>query len=216
VVVDDEPLAALVGDSENPAHTEWQHNSAKFKSKYKHGADILKFVKHAPRQLVNHLRRPTQAVDKTLLESVFSVDEVSDDGKTDPVPIGSNDGTGDSEHPRINLERRKRLVRITRVEGGFSVRVAADYDGDMPRSLRVEVAYDRRRGNPFGRFSPLDFDLTDVVSMDVRVSGAKEAARTANSITLTDLTKQTAVVVCGFDTSRDIKVRTRKSGDERA
>ncbi len=37
VVVEDEALATLLGDSENPAHTQWQKDSSNYKGKYIYG-----------------------------------------------------------------------------------------------------------------------------------------------------------------------------------
>jgi len=44
VVVHDRPLATLLGDSENPAHTQWQKDGSNFKGKYKYGPSYIEFV----------------------------------------------------------------------------------------------------------------------------------------------------------------------------
>ncbi|HUK99473.1 MAG TPA: hypothetical protein VLX29_01315, partial [Nitrospirota bacterium] len=44
VIADDKPLATFLGDSENPAHTQWQKDGSNFKGKYVHGPALLNFV----------------------------------------------------------------------------------------------------------------------------------------------------------------------------
>lgn len=45
VIIHDIDLARMLGDSENPAHTEWQPDSRNFKDKYIDGKEALIFVK---------------------------------------------------------------------------------------------------------------------------------------------------------------------------
>ena len=59
VVIDEGELTTLIGDAENPAHTEWQKDSSKFRNKYKHGAKTLDFVKASLREIIRRLMRPT-------------------------------------------------------------------------------------------------------------------------------------------------------------
>ena len=67
VSVNDKILSAFLGDSENPAHTEWQERSPKLKNQYKHGVSCLRFVKNSPREIVRFLNKPALGIDKKLL-----------------------------------------------------------------------------------------------------------------------------------------------------
>ena len=58
VSITESDLSAFLGDAENPAHTQWERNSKKFKSKYKLGPATLDFVKSSPRELVKILTQP--------------------------------------------------------------------------------------------------------------------------------------------------------------
>jgi len=44
VVVEDKPLSTLLGDAENPAHTQWQRDSSNFRGKYDYDVACLRFV----------------------------------------------------------------------------------------------------------------------------------------------------------------------------
>ena len=51
VIALDRPLASFLGDSENPSHTQWQHDGSHFKGKYKSGHSDLKFVSDSVRHI---------------------------------------------------------------------------------------------------------------------------------------------------------------------
>lgn len=74
VVIDEGELTTLIGDAENPAHTEWQKDSSKFRNKYKHGAKTLDFVKASLREIIRRLMRPPVGVDTEALKDVFYFD----------------------------------------------------------------------------------------------------------------------------------------------
>ncbi|MCZ7564980.1 MAG: hypothetical protein M5U08_15390 [Burkholderiales bacterium] len=74
VHVRERALSGLLGDSENPAHTEWQERSPRFKERYRHGPFTLRYVKGAPREIVRVLTRPAAGRDFTLLRHLFALD----------------------------------------------------------------------------------------------------------------------------------------------
>ena len=74
VSVSDRPLSKLLGDSENPAHTEWQERSPKFRGRYVRGASCLRYVKNSPREIVKILSRPAEGRDIKLLRDLFYID----------------------------------------------------------------------------------------------------------------------------------------------
>ena len=73
VSITESDLSAFLGDAENPAHTQWERNSKKFKSKYKFGPATLDFVKSSPRELVKILTQPKKGRDEDLLKHIFSM-----------------------------------------------------------------------------------------------------------------------------------------------
>src|SRR5690606_28692898 len=44
VLIEDKPISALLGDAENPAHTQWQRDSSNFRGKYDYDAHCLRYV----------------------------------------------------------------------------------------------------------------------------------------------------------------------------
>ena len=78
--------------------------------------------------------------------------------------------------------------------------------GRPPDSLRIEVAYEVRRGDPFNKYSPLDFDLS-ANSLRVSVEGARVREQGPNWLEIAVFADTFTVRVQGFDPRRDVRVR---------
>ena len=61
VVIERGALATMLGDSENPAHTQWQKDGSKFKDKYYYGPAFIRFVADSVSEIV---RISTEAEDQ--------------------------------------------------------------------------------------------------------------------------------------------------------
>jgi hypothetical protein len=147
-------LSAFLGDAENPAHTQWERNSKKFKSKYRLGPATLDFVKSSPRELVKILIQPQKGRDENLLKHIFSIPlepvgnaeksgkNISDDGNTSSPSLD-----GDI----VELEPGSYL-QLNSIKGGFrlSRRTKAS---QVPRYITLWIAYEVRSGNPFKKLS---------------------------------------------------------------
>ncbi len=70
--IDDAPLARLLGDAENPAHTDWDDSSSHFKGKYINGPATLRFVKNTVAEICQMLARDPSEEDPLLLD-VFPI-----------------------------------------------------------------------------------------------------------------------------------------------
>jgi hypothetical protein len=106
----DRPLSALLGDSENPAHTEWQERSPKFKDRYRHGPFTLRYIKNAPREIVRVMIRPADGRDLELLQHLFSLDVPTEDALVDPTK-GRNDQAGAAAETAWRISSRGRRRR---------------------------------------------------------------------------------------------------------
>ena len=71
VVVEDPPLAGLLGDSEGVNHTQWQKDSAKFHNRYVYGADTIKFVSRSVYEIMQRLHAAETKGDPNLLLDIF-------------------------------------------------------------------------------------------------------------------------------------------------
>jgi hypothetical protein len=208
VSVRDRALSGLLGDSENPAHTEWQERSPRFKERYRHGPFTLRYVKGAPREIVRVLTRPAAGRDFALLRHLFALDVPTEETVRDRAPQGPRragaDGTGDS--PAVDAAGKDRFFELQKLAGGF--RLAGSGNGARPpRFAAVLAAYEVRRGNPFALYQTLDFEM-DRAPIVAEVAGAEIVRRERNAVVLRIDDPAFQLVVKGFDPRRDVRVKT--------
>lgn len=204
VLVEDKALATMLGDSENPAHTQWQKDGSNFKGKYKYGPSTIDFVIKSVSELVKILTAEERKEDPTILADIFSIpasdidegyelEEVSDDEK-------GEDTRADIKKP----ESKPKKILINKTEGGFTITSASGFS--PPALLDIKVAYLVRRGNPLKNYDPLDFKLdSPPVSVKFEPANIKANINT-NQIKATIITKEFKVSVAGFDINRDLYI----------
>jgi len=207
------PLSRLLGDAENPAHTEWQERSPKFKGRYRLGPSCLRFVKNSPQEIVRILSRPAQGRDKHLLEHLFFVDLPPQDLPETKQRPADTAGPGESgpEGREVDITAQDRFLRLRRVKGGFRI-MGNPEAGRMPKYMTVEVAYDVRRGNPFQQYQPLDFQFGRP-PVRVLAEGASIHNLEDNRFAVLVERRDFQVDVSGFDTNRDLRIKTSTALD---
>jgi hypothetical protein len=205
VVVSDPLLTAFLGDAENPAHTEWQRSSPKFKAKYRLGPSTLDFVRSVPANVAALLSRPAEGRDPDLLRDIFSLpsDAIAALQRVEPAPDGREENAVEESVP-ATLGQNGTLV-LGRVRTGFRLR--GRVDEEAPRHLEVLTAYDVLRGNPFQRYSPLDFRMDQSIAVQAR--GARVVARQENRLEIELEASEFEVLVTRFDEHRDLRVKVR-------
>ncbi len=212
VVISGGALADLLGDAEGPAHTEWRADTANFKEKYQFGPGYLTFVKQAVASLVERLQGEEDNVAPDLLSDLFSLPEERPEPPRRPAPAGGTEGPEAEPDPRLNLARTPAPYRITRVAGGFTL-TRGEPGSRTPAELQVTVAYEVRRGNPFSKYDPADFQLHAApvtVSPDHR--GLLQLDASANSLRVRVTDPDFRLTVTGFDVNRDLIVRVVPKG----
>ena len=204
VIVDDKPLATLLGDSENPAHTQWQKDREHFAGKYVFGKSYIDFVSHSVAMFVRILNEADQEPDRDLLRDIFFVPKQQgpQEKKEKSKPRKRNKGA--VIDPKPVVEPRKRRFTLSKVAGGFTISPGAK-DALPPVALRVEIAYDRRRGSALKKYVPADF-RTDEEPIRIELEGAKIVEKSRNIIVAKILAPNFRVMVGGFDENRDLFV----------
>lgn len=203
-------LADLLGDAEGPAHTTWSEKTAKFRQKYVNGAAWLTFVKQSPRRILEISRGSDEEEDRSIaVDFFFLPDDLS---STSKGPTAESDKPGDKTRKPIVPVSRPRKINIQRAGDGFSVTLSEE--GAGVKSVEVVVAYDRRGGSPFSRWTTDDFDLG---SLPVDVSGGDLTSVRGNRLLVAvgdpALFK---LKVRGFDTNRDLCVNAKEVGQSDA
>jgi len=205
VVVDDPVLSAMLGDAENPAHTEWQERSPKFRGKYVRGASALRFVKNSPRELVRILSAPPKGKDESLLRDLFFVTVPAQPSAPEGGQKKGREGQGGSDAMDAAGYGQGRYLLVVPVKTGF--RVSGDRTRPLPtRYFMLSAAYLIRRGDPFARYSPLDFEL-DKPPLAIKPRNVRIHRVVRNRIYAEAAAEAFSLELTGFDPNRDIIVR---------
>lgn len=214
VVVDHKPIATLLGDAENPAHTQWQKDSSNFKGKYLYGPSYIEFVTKVVHNLVVTLQSRDGEVNKTILSDLFYLPPDDANNKiVRPDKDPKQEPGKNSEPDETEIEPSKKRFRLKRVDGGFTI-VCGDVDTVSPARLDIRLAYDVRKGNPLKKYDPADFR---VQSQPIRIDPATK------NVSLTTLNDNHIVgeirdadfvlTITGFDKNRDLFIKARIEED---
>ncbi|MBI3568195.1 MAG: hypothetical protein HY084_08355 [Gemmatimonadetes bacterium] len=198
-LVDHKPLVSLVGDSENPAHTELLHKL--IKEKYTYAKATLDFLREAPAGLVRALREGDTEADPFLMADLFPSPEAGSGRKQRTTPK-SGDTTPPPPPPPPPRPRR---FRIDATADGFRI-IGQPGESELPATLRVSCAYEVRRGRPLSDYDPLDFNLA-AAPIRIEAVSAKVVSAENNRLRFEPESADFRVTVGGFDTNRDVYVR---------
>ena len=209
VVAESEEIAKLLGDSENPAHTEWRQDTKGFKDRYKFGAGTLEFVKDSVRELMRVARSYDREPDRLLLADLFPA--VRDDGgQVRPTRTARSQTPDRSLIDVPVIPRTPARLRIHKVDGGFRL-TDGDESAELPEQIRVAAAYAVRRGNPLRKYNAADFDLGHPPIVVTAAQGASVVSCAGNELTILVASRPFLVTVTGFDRNRDVFVRATPS-----
>lgn len=212
VVVESGPLATLLGDSENPAHTEWEKNATRFKGKYRWGHTTIDFVRLSVRNFLNLMSQGDDEEDVTILSDIFYLNLPEND---EDVPESrkrkKRDKPGPDTPPPVDPipPPKPRYYRLNKSEDGFVVR------GPMgpfcgARKYRVAVAYDlagASKAKVMKQWHKNDFDLSSAKNMqEIVTKHMAHVVVSGNTIEFQATSGDFLLSVQGFDNRRDLIV----------
>ena len=214
VVTEAGPLGTLLGDAENPAHTEWQSKGENFRGKYTNGAAFLEFVTKAVANFVHALTSQNEEEDKNLLLNIFSLPaDKAEQQPKQPEKKKKKKGKETADDPDPQEPKKKRF-RVKKSEGGFSVTRGAA-GTEPPARLDISCAYDTRGKNPLNVYrksveakSP-DFQIGKGPVKVVTLQGVKILEMKDNRVSIEILHQDFELTVGGFDTNRDLFVNVK-------
>lgn len=203
VIASDKRIAALLRDSENPAHTRWLSNSEKLTRNWKNGPATVQNVKLAPAALYEILTKDQVEDLPDLLINFLSIPEVGKKKRSKKRSVTKPDKV---------IPKRKRFLNETAIEGGFRLSPgpgAPDYD--YPREVTVEVAYDILAGDPIKNYNSLDFNLAQKTKHPALGKNVNVISRNENKFVLEFESDDFKFELTGFDTRRDLIVKPKAS-----
>lgn len=212
VVIEPGPLANLLGDSENPAHTEWRKDTKGLQDKYSYATHCLAFVKNSVATITRYLSEGDVSPDQSLLLDSFSL-PIEEAGSVTIDKIKNKSGVKPDKPDIPPIATRPARFRLDPNKGGF-VLTQGSKECAPPYELDVAIAYDLRGGNPLKNYNEADFSLT---RKPITLQSDGDVAITVNegnrfSVQVNQL--PFAITVSGFDTNRDLYVRVISRNDD--
>lgn len=207
VVVEDPPLAGLLGDAEGVNHTQWQKNSPKFHNRYVYGADTIRFVTRSVFEIVQRLHGAETRGDPNLLLDIFYLptEEGPVEQKSKPEP-GTPEVSPASPNPAAPPQAGPFVLE--RIKGGFLLKPGKVPFASLPAKLCIEAGYAVRRGNPIKRWAADDFVfIRPPLREEPKAVGVIVNRAEGNKLELEIRRPDFLFGVSGFDTNRDLVVR---------
>ncbi|MDI6732677.1 MAG: hypothetical protein QME51_02150 [Planctomycetota bacterium] len=193
----DEYVSSFLGDSEPPAHEDWNERTEGFRGKYQDAGRILRQIKTSVWQIINVLDIPSQERDIDFFKDVFFVKEpVNGPGTVKPIP------------PII---KSPQIFNMSDIKAGFRITLSGENvkEKEFPFLAEVKIAYDVLRGNPFKKYNELDFNL-DNKTFSEKINGGKILTSKLNTVKVEILNEDFEFTVTGFDENRDIIVDVKE------
>jgi hypothetical protein len=216
VVVEDRPLASLLGDSEGVNHTQWQKDSPKFHKRYVYGPDTIKFVTRSVYEIMQRLHAAETKGDPSLLLDIFYLPV--DDGPAEPAtkPKPQKGDSVVAPVPPLPPPGPRRFV-LDSVKGGFVLRSGEAKLQTFPVRVQIQAGYAVRRGNAIKRWASDDFVFIRPPLRQEEANGVIVSRTDANLLELEIRKPDFRFQVSGFDTKRDLVVRAiERKGDNEA
>lgn len=203
VNVDTGPLAKLLGDTEGPAHEDWDTSSERPDREWIKWKGRVTFIRKIVDTLVEVLNPPISQPDFDVLSDFFSIEHTS--GPQRQKQIG-DEHSGRGALPPIQSEEK--WFHLTQRTGGFTITRNSRVPIPKNAKLKVSVAYDIPRGDPLRSWNPIDFELGDKPQCLRPNGGGLKVYRTkGNILKLSEFMDQFSISISGFDPHRDLFVR---------
>ncbi len=205
VVEEQEPLAAMLRDSEPPAHTSWRPQDERVAKRWVGPSSRIKRVRESAAELLSIWETIPVGLDKDALADIFPAG-----GGSRPRPPKGGGGSGPPPPP----PPADRQFDIQQLRDGFRARFAGDA-GDPPRRVRLRAAYETPRGNPLTSYNENDFRLFGSGAVAVEAHGCRvgEGERGNELLLEIEDPDRFFITVRGFDSHRDLLVDLQAVGE---
>ncbi len=206
LVASDGPVVSFLGDAENPAHTRWNGKAEKLRN-WSNAAARLSEIRNSLAKLQAMLLQAVESVEKEALRDLFSLEDEAATPSKNPKPTPPK-----PPPPVPPLPPSQPLFTISDSDGGFTIRsTKAASNAEYPLTIKIRVAYDVLRGDPFKKFSEHDFQLGKKGVDLIAGEGLSARAVSANEMEVECSSYPFSLKCTGFDSRRDIVVVAKRS-----
>lgn len=198
LVAQEEKISQLLGDAENPAHTQWNERAEKLHANWVGPRNVLRRVRALLRELHSVVADRIEREDAHALVDFFSIPK--------PKEAGRRRGGTVTKVVVEPAPSRPKPFRIERRAGGFALLPDPNFAPEsFPLVVHVRCAYDVLNGNPFRRFGSEDFSFFEKM-LKVEEYNARFLSTGANTGDVLVRSTDFRLVVTGFDKHRDLVV----------
>jgi hypothetical protein len=200
LVADDPVISQLLGDAENPAHTQWNERAEKLRANWTGAHTVLRRTRAVLHEIHAVVADRIERDDPFALLDFFSIPK---ERPKDRAPKGTTERISDLPPPR------PKPFRIQRRSGGFTLLPNPKVQTDsFPLKIQLRCAYDVLNGNPFRRFSDHDFSFfKDQLKIEKR--NADCWPTDPNQVDIEARSPDFRVEVTGLDLNRDLVVEAQ-------
>lgn len=218
VLVQRDGIGRMLGEAENPAHTKWGDEKKLIEAGYKYRRDNVAFVRKAPSELLGMLTVVDEQQDTVALVDLFPRPAATGADMPQQSP---KKGPGRRRKRRVIEEvppippARPQQFRIDGRAAGFRVTST----NEAPDAVRIQAGYVGGQ-NPFRTPKPkdiLDFDFARPGAEGIVIEPVNATIEVVapNEFILRRVREgRFEVDVSGFDTNRDVAVRTLKAVEQ--
>jgi hypothetical protein len=200
LIATDEPIGKLLGDAENPAHTQWNERAEKLRAGWQAGNLVLRRVRAALPELYELINERIEREDPLALLDFFSIPKADRPATTPNVTTG---------RPQDLPPPQSKAFRIEKRAGGFAILPGSGIQSEaLPYKFQVRCAYDVLTGNPFRRFSEFDFSFYGL-SLEISKNNADCWPTQPNELDIVVRESNFKVDVVGFDPNRDLIIEAQ-------
>ncbi len=206
IVVEQGSLADLLGDAENPSHTNFVRTT-KVRQLYRHGAmTTINFVKNSPVELIRKLDVQDDDSAGAIIAGFFpKVQERQEiNARKRRVPVNQ----GESATPTVEVIATPKPILFNQVSNGFHIKDNAQSLTSVD-SINIKAGFKGNRGNPFKNHSRFDFDFAnpEESGLNFEANGCIVDVLSPNEVRLTNLEDTFDIRIDGFDVHRDLQVQ---------
>ena len=212
IVVDEtELLAAMLRDSEPPAHTMWRPQAKRVRDRWIAPQRRINAVRDTVKNILWHLEGQQSGLQKDAFLDLFKLNDTNNANAANDSGESGRGTTGTPNPPNMNGKPSPFTVSPTK--DGVSIR-ASTQAGEFPERIVVLAAYDVPRGDPFKKFNEYDFAFRGKNHLRVNLVGGEilenDQARPigANAIRLKVKDRiKFNFKITGFDQLRDVVIK---------
>jgi hypothetical protein len=199
LIATDELISKLLGDAENPAHTQWNERAEKLRQGWESGASALRRVRGALHDLYALVAERVERDDPLALVEFFSIPKGDRAGGVRPVTGRPGDLPAPAPKP----------FRIEKRVGGFAILPNGGAQAaQFPMQLQIRCAYDTLSGNPYKRYSEYDFSFYHD-ALAIHKVNADCWPTHGNGLDVVARGPEFKIEVSGFDRNRDLIVEAQ-------